>query len=157
MDSLFPFFVGADLRRITLYTVEVVQVLGLDHIETSFGQALLQSDHLSGRDLRSFTSLGYKTASPVIDGKRIRQAAGINLHTAVCDVEKLHAVAVYAFDQFAQLIRDSIETSLPPIEKDVDTDEVFFLSNRRRKDGFRIFVNDVRRIFDRFQRLRLLS
>ena len=119
------------LRRIPFRTVEVVEVLGLDDVEPGGIQTLQQRDQLCVRDRGTFASVRDKATAPVIDGERVGLSARLNLHSAISDVKKLQAVAVYFFDESADLISDTIETSLPPIEEYIDTNEIFFLRRRR--------------------------
>src|SRR5690348_2974177 len=96
-------------RRVAFRAVEVVEVLGLDNVETRIGQPLLERDDLRRGYSCTFAGVCNETATPVIDGERVGESARINFHAAIRDVEKFESVAVHAFDLFTQFIRDTVE------------------------------------------------
>ncbi len=73
------------LRRISFRTVEIVKVLGLDHVEFVNVEATEEVDDLFDRDRGSFALIGDEAASPMINRKGIGLAVGIDLNAAIRD------------------------------------------------------------------------
>src|SRR5262245_35520325 len=95
--------VGMSLCRIAFCSIEIVEILGLDHIEPGSIEPLKKRNELRMRDRRAFARIRDKTTTPVVDGEGVGQSTGINLDATICDVEELHAVSIRTFHQFPEL------------------------------------------------------
>ena len=67
----------------------------------------------------------------MVDGEGVGLAAGIDLDTAVGYGLEFEVVAVYLFDESTDLVGDAVKRAFPPVEENVDADEVLFLRDRR--------------------------
>ena len=82
-------FIKVISHRVSLLPVEVVQILGLDHVEFVNVEATEEVEDLFDGDGSPFALIGDEPAPPMIDGECVGLAAGIDLNAAICDRLKL--------------------------------------------------------------------
>src|SRR5687767_12638253 len=80
--------------RVSGLAVEVAEVLGLDEVEASLGDAREEAGDLRVRDGRD-ARLGDEAAAPVVGAEGLGVAAGPDLDAAIADGGQLEAAAAH--------------------------------------------------------------